>query len=100
MRWRTVLGVVVAFGLGFGAAWMLRGPLQSPDTFITKSDLDLGASYYLSDRPDGPPLRGTLKAGSELVVMFRKGGARYIRLSTVIDEDTLARITGPADPAR
>ena len=98
MKWKTVIGVMIAFALGFGAAWVLRGPFQSPQTFVTKSDLDLGASYYFSDHPDGPPLQGTLKAGSELVVTFRKGGV-HIRLGTVIDRDTFARITQPAEPA-
>ena len=99
MRWWTVVRVVIAFALGFGAAWVLRGPFQPPETFVTMSDLHLGASYFFSDHPDGPPLRGTLKAGSKLVVTFRKGGAYHLRLGTVIRQDTFEQILQPSERA-
>lgn len=87
-----VAGLVVLLvffaGCVFGASFR---PLHK--TYVLTDDLKLeDATYFFRDSPPTKaPVVGTLRKGQEIIV-FRKGGAAYLTMHTVIQAGSLTAV--------
>ena len=86
-------GVVLGILLGIAASRFGRGKAES---YVLKQDLDLAQTYFFQPKPS--PAAGIIKAGSKLDVVFRYSNADYVEIRTVIDRETLRRMTERLPP--
>jgi hypothetical protein len=91
----VVLGILlvllgVAVGLPIGWIGSVFFPVEGEQYILTR-ELDTAATYPFQGEP---PLRASLKPGSEVRVVFKKGEVLYLRLHTAVTENDLLRATG------
>jgi hypothetical protein len=84
-------GLLVGTTLGLALSHFARG---KPSTYVLKQDFDLSKAFFFEGRP--APVQGTIAAGSKFDVELRYSSADYIAFRTVIDRDTLMRMSVPA----
>jgi len=83
----ALVGGLITF-LGMTLA-QLPGDLREP--FVLTRDLDLEAAYAFHG--SNAPQRGTVQAGSEGTITWRKGSVSYIKFETAVQEDTLSAVS-------
>jgi len=84
------IGLLAGVGLGIVLAQTVR---FKPTPYVLKQDLDLSKVFFFDDKR--PPVKGVIAAGSRFDVEFRYSSADYIAFRTVVDRETLMKMSSP-----
>jgi len=92
-----VFGVGVLIGVGLGVLLSRFGQFK-PKPYVLKQNLDLDKTFFFEGQ--AAPVKGIIAAGSRFDVELRYSSADYIAFRTVVDRETLMKMSAPVPEHR